>query len=74
MTKKLFLHDSYTSHFEAKVVTNRCLEDKYEIILDETYFYPESGGQPADHGYIGESAVLDVKQNGEEILQICACL
>ncbi len=40
------------------------------VILDGTYFYPEGGGQPADHGVIswdgGRAEVVDVyKDHGE---------
>ena len=46
MTKALYLDDSYLKEFEAKVVK---VDDKY-IVLDQTAFYPESGGQPTDTG------------------------
>ena len=37
------------------------------VVLADTIFYPEGGGQPADHGRIGEVVVLDVQKHGEEI-------
>jgi len=37
------------------------------VVLADTLFYPEGGGQPADHGRIGEAEVLDVQKHGEEI-------
>ena len=36
-------------------------------ILDETIFYPEGGGQPADHGEIGGFQVMDVQTVEGEI-------
>ena len=42
MTEELFLKDSYTKEFEARVVK---LEGR-EVILDRTAFYP-GGGRPA---------------------------
>jgi len=36
----------------------------YWVALDETYFYPESGGQPADRGTLNGQEVLDVQQDG----------
>ncbi|MFA4946873.1 MAG: alanine--tRNA ligase-related protein, partial [Candidatus Micrarchaeia archaeon] len=31
------------------------------VALDSTLFYPESGGQCADHGFLGEARVVDVQ-------------
>ena len=33
----------------------------HAVVLARTPFYPEGGGQPADHGHIGEARVLDVQ-------------
>jgi Ser-tRNA(Ala) deacylase AlaX len=37
------------------------------VVLADTLFYPEGGGQPADRGRIGEAEILDVQKRGEEI-------
>ena len=35
-------------------------------LLNDTVLYPEGGGQPADHGYLGDIRVRDVQRvNGE---------
>ena len=35
-------------------------------LLNDTVLYPEGGGQPADHGYLGDIRVHDVQRvNGE---------
>jgi alanyl-tRNA synthetase len=47
-TKNLYYEDAYMKEFTAKVLRvsgNR-------VILDRTAFYPEGGGQPADHGFL----------------------
>ncbi len=38
------------------------------VLLDQTYFYPEGGGQEADHGRIGDHEVLDVQRVGNVVL------
>jgi len=41
------------------------------IVLDGTYFYPEGGGQPADHGTLtwdgGEATVVDARKNHGDV-------
>ncbi len=36
-------------------------------VLDDTVLYPEGGGQPADSGHLGDTAVVDVRRAGDEI-------
>ncbi len=36
-------------------------DGRWSVVLDQTPFYPEGGGQPADHGRIGAAQVLDVQ-------------
>jgi alanyl-tRNA synthetase len=40
----------------------------YAVILDRTAFFPEGGGQTADHGTIASARVLDVQIVNDEIL------
>lgn len=47
MIKELYLEDSYLKEFEAEVVS--VADEKY-IVLNQTAFYPTSGGQPNDEG------------------------
>ncbi len=60
MTRRLYYDDSYTTQFTAHVVERLVVDGRPAIILDQTYFYPASGGQPADSGWINDVAVVDV--------------
>ncbi|WP_407354686.1 alanine--tRNA ligase [Methanolobus sp. WCC5] len=56
-TKKLFYDEPTRMNFEAVVLD---IFDNH-IVLDSTLFYPEGGGQPADHGTLTvEDVVLSV--------------
>ena len=48
MKETLYYKDNYKTDFESVVV--ECIEDNgvYKIVLENTAFYPEGGGQKAD--------------------------
>lgn len=71
MTEKLFYCDPFLKEFTASVL--RCEQEKeyYAVVLDRTAFYPEGGGQSADHGTLNHTAVLDTRQRGDEIVHLC---
>ena len=64
----LFYQDQYRREFDASVLN--CREDKkgYAVILDQTAFYPEGGGQPADHGFLNDIRVTDVREKDDVII------
>lgn len=71
MTKKLYLDNTYL--FESNALILFCNQDEKGnyVILDQTIFYPQGGGQPADHGIIkGDDFILQVvhvAQVGDEV-------
>lgn len=71
MTEKLFYNDVRKAEFEATVVSCVKNKDRYEIVLDGTYFYPEGGGQPADHGKIDDANVFDIHDKDNEVVHYC---
>ena len=62
MTEKLYYADSHMAEFSARVLSCEQGEKGYLTVLDKTAFFPEGGGQAADTGFIGESAVLDTQE------------
>jgi len=71
-TKRLYFEDPYRTDFEARVLSRRDLLEGQALILDQTCFYPEGGGQPADRGVLCGVEVKHVFEQGEEILHLVA--
>jgi alanyl-tRNA synthetase len=69
-TKRLYFEDAYRREFEALVVEQRIHEEKPAAVLDQTCFYPESGGQPADRGTIDGAVVVDVQEFDNRIIHV----
>ena len=58
MTDRLYYTDAQLDHFTAVVVS--ITHDGHGVVLNQSAFYPTSGGQPHDLGFIGDVAVVDV--------------
>ena len=69
--KELYDLDPYRKEFDAIVVSCTEHHGTYEVILDQTAFYPEGGGQPADHGTLNNVNVLDVHEKVQGIIHTC---
>ncbi|HDR67516.1 MAG TPA: alanyl-tRNA editing protein, partial [Bacteroidaceae bacterium] len=69
-TKKLYYDDPYKTQFEAVIVEKKRHGGKPAVILDQTLFYPESGGQPCDKGFINGIPVKNVVEDGAEIVHV----
>lgn len=69
-TRRLFYEDVYIREFEAIVLSCEEKEGKYFILLNETAFYPEGGGQPADKGSIEGIPVVDVQYIDGELYHV----
>ena len=71
MAEKLFYEDPFLVEFTARVLS--CAPDKggFAVTLDRTAFYPEGGGQSADHGTLVGAAVTDVRERDGEVVHYC---
>ena len=67
MTDPAYHRDCYLTELVTEVVAAGEEDGSPVAILADTLFYPEGGGQPADHGRVGEATVLDVQKRGEEV-------
>ena len=73
-THRIYYDDSFARDFEAQVLTcEPCVHGTtpaWEVVLNESALYPASGGQPCDHGKLGDANVLEVRDDGDEIVHI----
>jgi alanyl-tRNA synthetase len=75
VTERLYYRDSYLTEFRARVVgssPDTASPDRQRVYLDQTAFYPTSGGQPSDTGELGGLEVLEVIDEGERIAHVLA--
>ncbi len=70
-TRKLYYEDCHLQTFAAQVLSCRPAEEGWIVTLDATAFYPEGGGQPCDLGTLGGVNVLDVREQGHQVLHLC---
>ena len=74
-TEKLYYKDPYLREFFAEVLSCDPAGDGWRVVLDQTAFYPEGGGQPADHGVLktadGEAQITDVHEKNGVIFHTC---
>jgi alanyl-tRNA synthetase len=66
--ERLYYTDSYLREFSARIVAR----DGVRVYLDRTAFYPASGGQPFDTGFIGGAAVTEVIDEADQIAHVTA--
>jgi alanyl-tRNA synthetase len=68
VTERLYHYNSYQITFQANIVDKYVDKGKYALILNQTRFYPTSGGQICDKGTIEEIPVIDVEEVNGEII------
>lgn len=71
MTKLLYLENTYFFESEAQILESGKDDHGHYVILDQTIFYPQGGGQPSDQGILvslkGQLPILMVRNIQGEI-------
>jgi len=68
-TDKLYWADARQTTFTARLVETVRRDDRTALVLDQTAFYPTSGGQPCDLGELNGRRVVEVEiDDAERIL------
>lgn len=67
MTKRLYDLDSHQKEAQSLVLSCAPAGEQFDVVLDQTVFFPEGGGQPSDTGTLGGANVLHVREEAGEI-------
>jgi alanyl-tRNA synthetase len=67
-TTLLYHRDPHLLSFSAVVVGHGAWQGRPAVLLDETAFYPEAGGQMADRGVLAGRPILDVQVDDNGIV------
>jgi alanyl-tRNA synthetase len=67
--KLAYLIDPLTTNFESQLVAEtRQPNGQYDVVLEQTYFYPTGGGQQHDTGTLNQARVLNVFKNDNGVV------
>lgn len=69
-TRKLFFENVGLVEFDGRIVERREVDRRPAVVLDQTAFYAEAGGQPWDLGTIGGIPVLKVIDDEGTIVHV----
>jgi alanyl-tRNA synthetase len=72
LTERLYYHDAYQTDFSSRIIARQTLEGGPAVRLEATLFYPTSGGQMHDVGWLNDVAVVDVCLIDDEIWHVLA--
>lgn len=71
MTEKIYLENPYLREISARIIDKKYIDNRFYLKLNRTIFYPNlKGGQPRDEGTINGLEIMDVYEEGEDIVHV----
>jgi len=70
MTRRIYYTDPACRTFHATIVRSCEYEGRPAVTLDQTAFYPTSGGQPFDVGSLGDVNVFDTIDVDDDVVHV----
>lgn len=69
-TKPIYYADMYLTTSEAKIIDLKKIENLQYLVLDQTIFFPEGGGQPSDIGTISNTPISHAIFKNNQVLHL----
>ncbi len=70
MTERMYYQDAYTTEFVGRVERVEPGKEQTLVELESTYFYPTSGGQMHDRGWLSDRPVLEVREEQGRVIHV----
>ena len=70
MTSRLYYKDAYRTAFDGRIT--EISADGRRVYLDESAFYPTSGGQPFDLGHLDGRAIAEIVDEEDRVAHVLA--
>lgn len=67
----MYYQDAYLREYESTVISCTRNNGLYEVVLNDTIFYPEGGGQACDLGCLDDAEVVNVQEVNEQVVHYC---
>lgn len=68
---RLYYADAHLRELTARVLECEPEGEHWRVVLDQTAFYPEGGGQAGDRGLLNQVRVLDTREAAETVIHLC---
>ncbi|MFF2878707.1 alanyl-tRNA editing protein [Gottfriedia sp. NPDC057991] len=70
MANKLYFEHPSLKKWFTKITEMKEIDSLFHIKLEDSAFYPEGGGQPSDSGTINGIDIVDLIEDGEEVIHV----